>query len=178
MQSGFDLLDDGTELDADRSVALSDDQGLRIVAHRGEKLGVAQSQRPFPGLGEDVRGDEFRYPVANHGLDALRGRSFQGVKRGAGCRAGAEGLDPVQDLGGELFDVDVLVDRRRCLIDDEVLDLGVAGKGCIGRDKGVGVGEGGLRPSADHGHRRHQASEHDEHGGQYRPTPPSRTTSR
>ena len=148
---------------------------LRIVARSWVWLNRRARSQVWAKV---VRGDEFRYPVANHCLDALRGRSFQGVQRGAGCGAGAEGLDPVQDIGGELFDVDVLVDRRRRLIDDEVLEFGVVGKGCIGRDEGVGVGEGGLRPPADYGQRRHQASEHDEHGGQHRPTPSSRTTTR
>ena len=56
-----------------------------------------------------------------------------------------------------------LVDRRRRLIDDECLHLGVVGQGRVRRDEVVGVGEGGLRPAADHGQRRHQAAEHDQH---------------
>jgi hypothetical protein len=65
-QGRFDILDDRTELDADGLVLLGHDQGLRIVAHRGEKLGMAYSQGSFPGLGEGLRGDELRYSFTDH----------------------------------------------------------------------------------------------------------------
>ena len=66
---------------------------------------------------------------------------LQGIERGARPRTGSECLDPVDDIGDVLVEVDVLVDRRGGLIDHEALDLGVVGKGCIGGDEGVSVGE-------------------------------------
>src|ERR671912_702280 len=69
------------------------------------------------------------------------GSSLQGVERGARPRTGSECLDPVDDIGDVLVEVDVLVDRRGRLIDHEALDLGVVSKGCIGGDEGVSVSE-------------------------------------
>ena len=73
-QSRLDVLDDGTELNADRPVALGRDQGLRIVAQRGEKLSVAYPEGALPALGEGLGGNIVLYSVTDDRLNALGGR--------------------------------------------------------------------------------------------------------
>ena len=68
-QSRLDVLDDGSELDADRPVALGGDQGLRIVAQRGEKLRVADPEGALPALGEGLGGNKVLYPVPDDRLN-------------------------------------------------------------------------------------------------------------
>ncbi len=58
---------------------LGDDQGLRIVAHCGEKLGVADPEGTLPALGERLGRNEVLYALADDRLDALDRSFLQGI---------------------------------------------------------------------------------------------------
>ena len=108
-QGSFDVLHDGSQLDADRAVGRGRDQGVRIVVQRRQQLGVADLQRALPRLSKGVGGDESVDPVSDQVLDALRRGCLQRVQR-ARSWPDAKRLDSVDDVGRELFDIEVGVD--------------------------------------------------------------------
>ena len=88
-QGSFDVLHDGSQLDADRAVRRGRDQGVRIVVQRRQQLGVADLQRALPRLSKGVGGDEGVDPVSDQVLMPCVAGAFN-----ASSAALARGLTP------------------------------------------------------------------------------------
>ncbi len=164
-------LDDRAQLDPHALVG-ADDESAAVGgghAHQGAMGGARRGGPHFSeGIGLDHSSDRRRHEA----LEAVGSRRLQELEGVGGAGRQSEAGDAVEDVRGDLVEVDLGVDRLHGLVDDHRLHRGIVHQRRQRSDEGVLVGQLYTGPRADDRHRDEDGGDGDAQGREQR-TPPS-----